>query len=128
MVLRAFAVHPEYRKSEAAQAAARLLVSRFFQPDRYTSMQAASYWLRFDFPFWWNNLVSALDSVSFIGLKKDEEQVRRAVNWLIEHQEEDGLWRVSYARPDVRETETAKKRETRLWVSLAICRVLKRLL
>ena len=127
MVLRAFAVHPEYRKSEAAQAAARLLASRFFQPDRYTSYKAASYWVRFDYPFWWNNLVSALDSVSLIGLTKDDEQIRKALDWLIEHQEEDGLWRVSYAKPDVGETETAKKRETRLWVSLAICRVLKRL-
>jgi len=127
MVLRAFAVHPEYRKSEAAQAAARLLVSRFFQPDRYTSYKAASYWLRFEYPYWWNNLMSALDSVYLSGLTKDDEQVREALEWLVEHQEEDGLWRVSYAKPDVPEKDTAKTRETRLWVSLAICRVLKRL-
>ena len=43
------------------------------------------------FYFWWNNLVSALDSVSLIGLTKDDEQVRKAVNWLIDHQEADGL-------------------------------------
>lgn len=127
MVLRAFAVHPEHRKSEAAQAAARLLASRFFQPDRYTSMQAASYWLRFEYPYWWNNIVAALDSVSLIGLTKEDEQISKALDWLIEHQEADGLWRVSYAKPDVRETETARKRDTRLWVSLAICRVVKRL-
>jgi hypothetical protein len=90
-------------------------------------MQAASYWLRFDYPFWWNNLVAALDSVSLIGLTKDDELVRKALDWLIEHQETDGLWKVSYARPDVRETETARKQDTRRWVSLAICRVLKRL-
>jgi hypothetical protein len=127
MVVRAFAVHPEYRKSEAAQAAAHLLVSRFFEPDRYTSYKAASYWVRFEYPFWWNNLVSALDSVSLIGLTKDEEQVRKALKWLVDHQGEDGLWKVSYARPDTPEKDTAKTRETRLWVSLAICRVLKRL-
>jgi hypothetical protein len=50
MVLRAFAVHPKHRRSEAAQAAAHLLASRFFQPDRYTSYRAAGYWLRFDYP------------------------------------------------------------------------------
>ena len=127
MVLRAFAAHPKHRKSEAAQVAARLLVSGFFQPDRYTSLRAASYWVRFDYPFWWNNLVAALDSVSLIGLSKDDEQIKKAVRWLIDHQEEDGLWRVSYAKPGVRETETARKRDTRRWVSLAICRVLKRL-
>jgi hypothetical protein len=127
MVLRSFAVHPEYRKSEAAKAAASLLVSRFFQPDRYTSYKAASYWVRFDYPFWWNNLVSALDSVSLIGLTRDDEQIGKALDWLVDHQEEDGLWRVSYAKPDMPEKDTAKAREKRLWVSLAICRVLKRL-
>jgi Squalene-hopene cyclase C-terminal domain/Prenyltransferase and squalene oxidase repeat len=127
MVLRAFAVHPEYRKSEAARMAARLLVSRFFQPDRYTSYRAASYWVKFEYPFWWNNLVAALDSVSLIGLSKNDEQIRKALDWLIDHQEADGLWKVSYARPIVRETEAAKKRDTRRRVSLAIGRVLKRL-
>jgi hypothetical protein len=127
MVLRAFAVHPEYRKSEAARVAARLLVSRFFQPDRYTSYRAASYWVRFDYPFWWNNLVAALDSISLIGFTKGDEHISKALDWLIDHQQEDGLWRVSYAGPGVAEKDTAKAREKRLWVSLAICRVLKRL-
>jgi hypothetical protein len=126
MVVRSFAAHTEHRKSEAAHAAARLLVSRFFQPDRYTSYKAASYWVRFEYPFWWKNLVAALDSVSLIGLTKHDDQIRKAVDWLIDHQEEDGLWRESYTKPDVRETETARKRDTRRWVSLAICRVLKR--
>jgi len=73
MVLRAFAVHPAYRNSEEARKAACLLVSRFFQPDCYTSYQAASYWVRFEYPFWWNHLVSALDSVSLIGLSKGDK-------------------------------------------------------
>ncbi len=127
MVLRAFAVHPQYRHSEAARTAARLLASRFFQADRYTSMKAAGYWLRFDYPYWWNSLVAALDSVTLIGLNRDDGQVARAAAWLIEHQEADGLWPLYYARPDARETEAARKRETRLWVALSICRVLKRL-
>jgi hypothetical protein len=42
MVLRAFAVHPNYRNSEAASVAAHLQKSRFFQPDCYTSYHAAS--------------------------------------------------------------------------------------
>ena len=71
--------------------------------------------------------MSALDSLSLIGVAKDDGQVRKALDWLIDYQEADGLWKVSYAKPDVRETETSRKRETRLWVSLAICRVLKRL-
>ncbi len=127
MVLRAFAVHPNYRNSEAARSAAHLLKSRFFQPDSYTSYQAASYWVRFQYPFWWNNLVAALDSVSLIGLSKDDERIEHALNWLRDHQEEDGLWKVSYAKPQEKEKETAKAREMKLWVSFAICRIFRRL-
>jgi len=124
MVLRAFAAHSKYRKSEAAKIAANLLKSRFFQPDCYTSYQAASYWVKFQYPFWWNNLVAALDSVSLIAPSRDE-QMQKALDWLIDHQEADGLWRTSYAKG--KKVDNAKMREMGLWVSLAICRVFKRL-
>jgi hypothetical protein len=127
MVLRAFAVHEKYRQSEAARVAAHLLKSRFFQPDCYTSYQAASYWLRFEYPFWWNNLVAALDSLSLIGLLKEDEHIQPALIWLVDHQEENGLWKVSYAKAQAKEKETAKAREMKRWVSLAICRVFRRL-
>ncbi len=122
MVLRAFAAHSKYRKSEAAKIAAKLLKSRFFQPDCYTSYQAASYWVRFQYPFWWNNLVAALDSISLIDPSRDEH-MEEALNWLIDHQEEDGLWKATYVRG--KEANDVKTKETRLWVSLAICRVLQ---
>lgn len=127
MVLRAFAVHPTYRNSEAARTAAHLLKSRFFQPDAYTSYQSAGYWVRFEYPFWWNNLVAALDSISRIGLPKEDEHIRPALDWLREHQDESGGWKVSYARPQEEEKETARAREMKLWISLAICRVFRRL-
>jgi len=123
MVLRAFAAHARYRGSEAARVAAKLLKSRFFQPDAYTSYHAASYWVRFQVPFWWNNLVAALDSISLIDPSRDEP-VEMALNWLIEHQERDGLWRESYAVDE--DAGTARKAEARLWVTLAVCRVLRR--
>jgi hypothetical protein len=128
MVLRAFAAHPVYRKSEAARTAARLLKSRFFRPDCYSSYRAAGYWIRFDYPFWWNNLVAALDSLSLIGLPADDGRIREALEWLIGRQEADGLWRISYAQPGKAEKLSAAAREKKLWVSLAICRVLQRFL
>lgn len=124
MVLRAFAAHPDYRESEAALKAARLLKSRFFEPDCYSSYQSPHYWVRFEYPFWWNNLVAALDSISFIDPGRDE-QVDAAVHWLIDHQREDTLWDISYAMG--KHTGYAGRRERRLWVALAICRVLKRI-
>ena len=132
MVLRAFAVHPVYRRSEAAKTAASLLKSRFFQPDAYTSYQAASYWLRFEYPFWWNNLLAAMDSISRIGLPKDDlliedDQIARALDWFRDHQEASGLWKVSYANPEEQEKGNPKTQSMKRWVSLAICRVFKRI-
>jgi hypothetical protein len=126
MVLRAFAAHPVYRKSEAARRAAGLLKSRFFQPDSTTSLQAASYWVRFEYPFWWNNLVSALDSLARMGYPAGDNQIQAALGWLVQHQEAGGLWRVSYVNPHVPEKDTQKAQAMKRWVTLAICRVFKR--
>ncbi|MGB7539657.1 MAG: prenyltransferase/squalene oxidase repeat-containing protein [Anaerolineales bacterium] len=126
MALRAFAAHPRYRKTKEAQAAAGLLADRFFQPDVYSSYQEAEYWVRFQYPFWWNNLVAALDSITRIGLGADDERIGRALQWLIDHQEKDGLWRDTYAKPRGRGKETPKIREARRWISLAVCRVFRR--
>lgn len=125
MVLRAFALHPQQRHSEAAMVAASLLKSRFFQPDSCSSYQAAGYWVRFEYPFWWNSLISALDSLSLMGLPKEDLQIQKGLAWLAEHQQESGLWRVSYAR--AQEQESTKVLQMRPWVTLAICRILKRL-
>lgn len=124
MIIRAFAAHPEWRKSDAARKAAALLKSRFFQPDVYTSYQDASYWVRFEYPFWWNNLVAALDSVSLIDPSRDEP-VDRALDWLVEHQEGNGLWRTTYVEG---KSETKKAAAERYWITLAICRILSRMM
>lgn len=125
MVLRVFAAHPRYQHSEAAWKAGELLKSRFFQPDSYTSYRSASYWLRFEFPFWWNNLLTALDTLSWIGFTRDDEQIQRGLHWFLDHQEASGLWKDTYAKDVVRENRLTQER--RLWVSLAICRVIKSL-
>lgn len=127
MVLRAFAAHPRYRRCEAAQRAAELLASRFFQPDAYRSYGHADNWLRFQYPYWWNHLLAALDVVVEIGLGMEDANVARAVAWFADNQEPSGLWRASYStihrRPDPERTVAEAR-----WISYAIARVLKRLL
>jgi hypothetical protein len=127
MVLRAFAAHDRRRTSAAAKAAANLLADRFFQPDVYSSYKAASYWVRFQYPFWWNHLVAALDSITRIGLDAQDPRIARAVDWLAEHQQNDGLWRETYVK-SIRRTAAPKSRNAEGWISLAICRDLKRAL
>ncbi len=125
MVLRAFAAHPKYRNSPAALKAAHLLKSHFLKSDNYNSYKHPDNWLRFEYPFWWNNLAAALDSVSLIGIPPSNPDIRRALDWFIANQTETGLWKVSYSKihksPPNRKTE-----EERLWISLAVCRVFQR--
>jgi hypothetical protein len=125
MILRAFAVHPDYCTSQAALIAGNLLKTRFFQEDAYTSYQSADYWVRFEYPFWWNNLLSAMDSLSRMGYNKTDAQIKLGLDWFRDHQESNGLWKVSYMNPKEVEKETSKVKEMKLWISLAICRVFK---
>jgi hypothetical protein len=125
MVLRAFSVHSTYKKSEEALTAARLLKSKFFKKDNWFSYQHPDNWLRFQYPFWWTNLVSALDSLSLMGFSKDDKDVEKALKWLIHHQEPDGLWKVSYSKIH-KSPDDQKTFKSRLWITLAICRIFKR--
>jgi len=124
MVLRAFAVHPVYRQSEEARAAGRLLKSRFFQPDAYSSYRAAAYWTRFI--FWWPNLLTAMESLSLLGFSADDSDINKGLKWFFENQKEDGLWECAYGGKHSIPKNT--RAIERAWVSLRICRMLKRFL
>jgi hypothetical protein len=123
MVLQAFAAHSVYRNSPEAVAAGNLLKLRFFQPDVYKSYQDPGYWVRF--VQWWPNLLMALDSLSLMGFPKDDLDIAGGLDWFVANQQDDGLWNVSYKQGD-KFRGTTKEREERLWVSLAVCRVLRR--
>jgi hypothetical protein len=126
MVLRAFAVHPRYCRSEEAGLAAQRLKSRFFKSDRYNDRKAPAYWTKYQYPFWWSNLLTALDSLSLLGFTAEDRDVRRGLDWFADHQQANGLWKTSYEQAK-REEMTAKERQAMLWVGLAACRVFKRL-
>jgi|WetSurMetagenome_2_1015567.scaffolds.fasta_scaffold03189_12 hypothetical protein len=121
MVLRAFAAHPIYRHSKEAHQAADLLKSSFFQPDAYPSNGDARYWVRF--LFWWPNLVTALDSLSYLDFSKDDVDVKKGLCWLIENQLPSGLWKQDYG-------EGAKEKvgvtSEQLWLTLTVARIFKR--
>jgi len=55
----------------------------------------------------------------------DDRDIRLALDWFVENQQDDGLWKTSYVTKT--EREDAKTQEKRWWISLAICRVMKRI-
>ena len=125
MALRPLVAHPAFREREEARRAAQLLQSRLLQADEYGARKAPSYWTKFQYPFWWTNLVTALDSLSLLGFSASEPQIQAALDWFAAHQEDDGLWRTGYEQTK-RAQPTTKELDTMAWVGLAICRVLKR--
>ena len=118
-VLRAFAAHPDYRKSEEARVAGELLKSRFFKPDKYSDRKPAHYWTKLQFPFWWANILTALDSLAWIGFSSDDVDVQKGLDWFRSKQDRSGLWPTAYGKAE-------KAEVVRLWVGLAVCRVFKR--
>jgi hypothetical protein len=119
-VLRGFAAHPRYRHRDEIWRAGELLKSSFFKRDRYPDRASPSYWENINYPFWWNDILSAMDSLSLIGFDKSDRDIRSGLEWLIDDQGDDGLWRSRYAK--------GKDPDIHHWVSLAACRVIKRLM
>jgi hypothetical protein len=115
MIMRAFAVHPLYRLLPEINEAGLLLKSRFLKPDAYNDHKDNKYWTKFQFPFWWTDLLSALDTLGKLGFTREDADIAKGLDWFIQHQEEDGLWKAYYE----------KRPEMDLWVSLAVCRILK---
>ena len=119
VVLRAIAAHKEYCKSKEARIAGELLASRFFARDKYPDRQDASYWTAFSFPFWFTDLLSALDSLSKIGFSLNHTSIEEGLRWFKVKQGKNGSWVLHLLKG-------RNKYELELWTSLAICRVFMR--
>jgi hypothetical protein len=118
MVLRAFAAHPAYRRMPEVIKAGKALKKRLFRADKYNDRKAPAYWLKFQFPFWWTSLLTALDTLFWLGFDKHDVDIANGLDWFATHQSADGLWETGYG-------SGKSAQENRHWVGLAICRVLK---
>lgn len=119
VVLRAFAAHSSYKKSAVAKEAGWLLLSALFKKDNYADRAGQEYWMQFTFPFWFTDLISALDSLSQLGFSSQEPEIEKALHWLVAQQKKNGMW-------DLRITKGQNKDVTQAWLVLAICRIFKR--
>jgi hypothetical protein len=118
VVLRAFAAHKIYRESVEAKTAGKLLASRFFNRDLYPDRGTIEFWTKFTFPFWFTDLLSSLDSLSLLRFTTNDPHVKKAVDWLVAKQQKIGSWNLTILK--------GKDKEVNRWMSLAICRVIKR--
>jgi squalene-hopene cyclase-like protein len=119
VVLRAYAAHPRYRYGAAARHASTLLASRLFRRDAYPDRSGPEYWTRFSFPFWFTDLISALDSLSRMRWTSSDPAIAHALAWLAERQRPDGTFELRMVRMEDKHLPE--------WLALAVCRVVRRL-
>jgi hypothetical protein len=119
MILRAFAAHPDFRRIPEAQQAGQLLMSRLFKADKYVDRRTPAYWKKTSFPFWFTDIVSALDSLSLLGFSGEEPEIEQALSWLVENQQDLGGFDLGHLR-------TGKDKHLSQWIMLAVCRIYKR--
>jgi Squalene-hopene cyclase C-terminal domain len=118
IVLRAFASHPNYRNAPEARHAGKLLISRFFKRDKYNDRREKKYWEAVSFPFWFTDIVTSLDSLYFLGFKREEPEIQSALNWLAGRQIADGTFKLKLLREH--------DKDLKYWITLVICRIFKR--
>ncbi|KYC46913.1 MAG: Prenyltransferase and squalene oxidase repeat protein [Candidatus Methanofastidiosum methylothiophilum] len=118
VVLRAFAAHSHYRKSNEIRKAGAFLKSQFFRKDNYSDHSSPDYWGKLAFPFWWTDIVSSLDSLSKLKFTPEDNNIKIGLDYLIKNQRPDGTWEIYYGLP--------KDDDNNLWITLAICRIFKR--
>jgi hypothetical protein len=118
MVLRAFAAHPQYQKSLEAKKAGTLLISRFFMPDKYLDRKSKDFWERVTFPFLYTNIISALDSLYYLGFNKNNPEIVMALEFLRQKQNESGNFDLKITR--------GSDKDLNYWICIAICRLFKR--
>ncbi|MBD3214602.1 MAG: hypothetical protein GF311_18470 [Candidatus Lokiarchaeota archaeon] len=92
IVLRAFSNHPKYKHHPSAKLAGNLLATRFFEKDEYSARSAAEYWTKYSYPFWWTDLISALDSLSLLNFSYDHPDIHRALDYFRKNQNKDASW------------------------------------
>ncbi|MFW9854446.1 MAG: hypothetical protein ACFFFG_05270 [Candidatus Thorarchaeota archaeon] len=121
VVLRALAIHPKYSKIEETLKAGELLIDRFFKADKYSDRKSPDFWYKFAFPFWFTDLLSALDSLASLNHTLENEKINEAVQYFIKTQSDSGLW-TSLKLLKIKGTIAHQ------WISMVITRTIKRLI
>ncbi|MBN2086365.1 MAG: hypothetical protein JW748_14190 [Anaerolineales bacterium] len=118
VVLRAFAAGAGFRGDAEIVRAGRLLASRFFKSDSYVDRRTPGFWTGFSFPFWFTDLLSALDALSRLGFSAEDPDVRKGLDWFTSRQRKDGGWTLKIQK--------GKDKALPYWLDLAVCRVFRR--
>jgi len=72
------------------------------------------------YPFRWMDILSALDSLWWLGFRREGSDIGHGLDWLAACQVANGLWKAFY--------RSSSDKDIDYWTTLRVCRVLKRYL
>jgi hypothetical protein len=119
IVIRAFSQHPKYREHPSAKRCGNLLAKRFCKRDKYPSRRAPEYWIKFSYPFWWTDLISVLDALSYLKITTKNRGIKKALNYFIKTQNSDGSW-----EPYILKSKSFPN--LKWWINYHICLMFRR--
>jgi len=85
--------------------------------DKYPDRKDKKYWERVSYPFWFTDIISAMDSLSLIEIKKSNPHIQDGLDFLIKKQNNKGLFDLKIVR--------GSDKDLKYWICLAICRLFK---
>ncbi len=116
IVLRPFSLMTEYRN--IVKDTGMVLVDRVFTKDKYSDRRGVDYWTKFTYPYHWTDILSTIDTLSLLGIKK-HPKIDETRQWFKKHKQENGIYEVSVMAG-------AKYKDVKYWITLQYLKVLKR--
>jgi len=117
IVLRPFSLTPAYRNK--VKDAGMLLGERIFTRDKYPDRMGVEYWTKFTFPYHWTDILSAIDTLTLLGIN-NHPKINEITLWFESHEQDSGIY-------DVEVMAGAKYKDVKYWITLQYLSVLKRL-
>ncbi len=118
IVLRPFSLTPQYRIK--VKDAGILLADRVFTRDTYSDRRGVEYWTKFTFPYHWTDLLSTIDTLTFLGIN-NHPKINEIKKWFERHKQSNGIYKVNVMAG-------AKYKDIKYWITLKYSYVLKRMI
>ncbi|MCW4030955.1 MAG: hypothetical protein NWE80_01175 [Candidatus Bathyarchaeota archaeon] len=116
IVLRPFSLMTTYRNK--VKDTGILLADRVFTRDKYSDRRGVEYWTKFTYPYHWTDILSTIDTLTLLGIKK-HPKIEKIKQWFKKHKQENATYKVSVMAG-------AKYKDVKYWITLQYLKVLKR--
>jgi hypothetical protein len=95
-----------------------------FGKSLYYFGRSKKYW-SFKYPYVWYNALYIAEILSRFDFFKEELLLKETINWILESQDENGLYRPTSMFMNYKDWDFANKKEPSPWITYLCCKILK---